>query len=231
LMLGDNKLQQDELRRLKPIIASKLAELKQSVKARREKGLEVALAVVKTNLGKRTMESIRSSIERMESTEESLLITRLHRLNRESAKATAYSTCLIGASYILIGVMLALIGRLLARGEQDRQRLKLQYEIARILAEPQSLSDSMNAILPEICHRLDWDLGAYWNINEEKNELSRAFHWQLPSLNTPEFEEASSSLKLARGVGLLGRVWETGEPIWVPDVGKDDSFVRAKAAL
>jgi PAS domain S-box-containing protein len=230
VLLGDNKLQQDELKRVKPIIASKLAELKESIKTRREKGFDAATAVVKTNLGRATMDHIRSSIERMESTEESLLITRLNRLNRESAKATAYSTCLIGASYILIGVMLALIGRLLASIEQDRRRLKLQYEIARILAEPKSLNDSMTAILKEICDRLDWDLGAYWSSNAERNELSRAFHWHLPNLNTAEFEDASSSLKLARGVGLLGRVWDTGKPIWVPDVTKDASFLRAKAA-
>src|SRR5262249_24556166 len=117
-LLGDNKTQQEELERVRPIISSKIAELKESVKVRREKGFAAASAVVKTDLGKTTMENIHASIERMQNTEQNLLVARLMRLTQESSWARVYSVCMIGASYVLIGVMLALIGRLLRRVER-----------------------------------------------------------------------------------------------------------------
>ena len=46
----------------------------------------------------------------------------------------------------------------------------------------------------------------------------------------PAFEQASRKLVLARGEGLPGRVWETGEPAVVDDVRIDKNFPRAAAA-
>ena len=46
----------------------------------------------------------------------------------------------------------------------------------------------------------------------------------------PEFEATSRQAAFAPGIGLPGRVWETGKPIWLPDIVHDPNFPRAPVA-
>lgn len=230
ILLADNKPQQGEFKRLKPIIALKLSELKKCIKARQETGFDAARAIVESNVGRATMDDIRESIERMKSTEESHLVSRLNHLSKESDRARAYSVCLIIASYILSGIMLALIGRLLARVERDRVRLTLQYQIARILADPQPLHESMITILETICTWLHWDFAAFWSWDKYTDELRCAYSWHLPTISLPEFQAVSSKTRMPKGVDFLGRAWEKGEPIWIVDARAEKKFQRAEEA-
>jgi signal transduction histidine kinase/CheY-like chemotaxis protein len=51
-----------------------------------------------------------------------------------------------------------------------------------------------------------------------------------PSVTFVEFEAITRKGTFAPGVGLVGRVWASGEPAWIPDVTRDDNFPRARAA-
>ena len=46
-----------------------------------------------------------------------------------------------------------------------------------------------------------------------------------------EFEEASCSRRFARGEGLPGRIWESGECAWIIDIVSDDNFPRFASAI
>lgn len=59
--------------------------------------------------------------------------------------------------------------------------------------------------------------------------LRSAGLWHLADHQRFEaFRELTESLTFARGVGLPGRVWETGKPAWIIDVAADENFPRAK---
>src|SRR5439155_24714345 len=45
------------------------------------------------------------------------------------------------------------------------------------------------------------------------------------------FEQATLGAEFRRDVGLAGRVWATGDPVWVPDVLLDPTMTRALPAL
>ena len=47
----------------------------------------------------------------------------------------------------------------------------------------------------------------------------------------PEFESESRKSVFTKGMGLPGRVWESGNPSWIDDVVEDKNFLRAKAAV
>ena len=61
----------------------------------------------------------------------------------------------------------------------------------------------------------------------ERLEPSGIWHCQDTTVHG-EFMEVTERTRFARGEGLPGRIWESGEPAWIVDVQKDPNFPRAK---
>jgi signal transduction histidine kinase/integral membrane sensor domain MASE1/CheY-like chemotaxis protein len=113
---------------------------------------------------------------------------------------------------------------------RTEQRLEVQEAVSRILADSADLKNASSKILQVLCERAKWSSGALWYVDREANQLSCLEIWQVPSLEAPLFEADSRQRKFAPGVGLPGRVWQSGEPTWIPDVTKDGNFPRASLA-
>lgn len=114
--------------------------------------------------------------------------------------------------------------------KQAEKRLEVQYITARVLAESATLSEATPKILQAICDSLGWDVGELWSVNQQANVLDFVTAWYQPSVKVPEFEAVTRSITFAPGVGLPGRVWNTGEPVWTADVLQDSNFLRAAVA-
>jgi PAS domain S-box-containing protein len=122
------------------------------------------------------------------------------------------------------------------RFETDRpahaeQRLTAEYVSARALAESATLAEAAVRVLQALCEALGWDHGALWNVDAGSGVLRCVETWHLPTLELTQFERTSRRTTFARGVGLPGRVWASGEPAWVPDVAADSNFPRATVAV
>jgi signal transduction histidine kinase/CheY-like chemotaxis protein len=74
-------------------------------------------------------------------------------------------------------------------------------------------------------------MGAIWRADEEAGVLRCVELWHVPQLRTPEFETVTRTASFPSNVGLPGRVWANGKPLWVPDVVVDANFPRAIYAL
>jgi PAS domain S-box-containing protein len=109
--------------------------------------------------------------------------------------------------------------------------LKTQYLISRALAEAGGLTDAAPRILQAICESLEWEHSALWIIDHDANVLRCLETWNTPRAQAAEFETLSRESAFAPGVGLPGRVWETKQPVWLPDVPLDGNFPRAPAAI
>src|SRR5437868_4885114 len=68
------------------------------------------------------------------------------------------------------------------------QRLTVQYQAARILAETVSLQAAGPKLLQAICESLGWDLGQFWLVDREANLLRWLASWNVPSLAASDFE-------------------------------------------
>jgi two-component system, sensor histidine kinase and response regulator len=110
------------------------------------------------------------------------------------------------------------------------RRLAAEYATARVLAESSRLADAAPRILQAICVTLGWEHGALWRVDEGHNVLRCVETWQAAGADFTEFEALSRSTTFTRGVGLPGRVWQTGRPAFIPDVPEDDNFPRAPTA-
>jgi hypothetical protein len=110
------------------------------------------------------------------------------------------------------------------------RRHRVQYALTRVLADSPSLADAAPRILQAICESLDWDVGMLWVVDEQSTRLRCLEVWQRGNV-APEFETLSRVMTLTRGVGLPGRVWQSGESAWIQDVVVDANFPRSRAAL
>jgi two-component system sensor histidine kinase/response regulator len=108
------------------------------------------------------------------------------------------------------------------------RRLHAEYTITRALAESRSLREAAPRILAAVCETLGWVHGALWQVDVGAERLRCVESWHKTAL--PAFEAATWATTFARGVGLPGRVWATGQPAWIADVVRDPNFPRAEAA-
>ena len=98
------------------------------------------------------------------------------------------------------------------------RRLRAEHVVARALVEACTFEEAVPRILEAICGALDWEHGALWNIDRANDVLRCAEIFTAASASFPEFNAASRSSSFRRGIGLPGRVWASGEPVWIPDV-------------
>jgi PAS domain S-box-containing protein len=103
-------------------------------------------------------------------------------------------------------------------------------EIARALGESATLAEAAPRMLAAVCESLGWEYGALWEVDRGGKTLRCVGTWHAPHLQVTEFIEISRTTRFTRGVGLPGRVWESGRPAWIPDVVGDHNFPRAPAA-
>ena len=99
---------------------------------------------------------------------------------------------------------------------------RVEHAVAHSLATASRSDQVYRAVLATIGGWLGWELGAAWEIAPPTREHLRCVEiWCAPGTDASGFEELTRRTRLARGVGLPGRVWESGDPRWIPDVTLD----------
>ena len=101
------------------------------------------------------------------------------------------------------------------------QRLLAQHRVARILAEAATVEEATPKILQAICESLKWELGAVWGMDATAGVLRCTEVWRAPSAEATQFEIVTRNSTFRSGSGLPGRVWATGKPAYIADVGHD----------
>ena len=126
--------------------------------------------------------------------------------------------------------MVGEIRKALADTKRSGRRLASEYAVTRVLAESATLKVAAQAILRALGESLDWELGMFWSRDEQAHCLRFVDLWHAPHLKPTEFIDDSRGRTFRHGEGLIGRVWATGKPIWIPDVATDPNFRRAPMA-
>ena len=106
---------------------------------------------------------------------------------------------------------------------------RVEYAVARILAESDRPVEVYGAVLEVIGSSLGWELGAVWETGPGDDLLRCVRAWHVGG-GFPEFEALSERITLAPGEGLPGRVVASGEPAWIVDPAENANFPRAAVA-
>ncbi|HYY21189.1 MAG TPA: SpoIIE family protein phosphatase [Thermoleophilaceae bacterium] len=131
---------------------------------------------------------------------------------------------------VAVGGGLALwIAHLRERRETDAARLATQYAVARALSDSDTLEEAAPRLLEAIGGTLGWALGGTWVVGEP-GALRCVATWEAPGVDPAGFDALSREVVLRRGVGLPGRAWELGRPVWLADVTQEENFPRVEAA-
>ncbi len=109
-------------------------------------------------------------------------------------------------------------------------QLQLQHVVTRVLAESSTLDEATPRLLQTICEHANWDFGELWIADRANNVIRCTAHWSRMAGQFTEFEHSSESWVFAPGYGLPGRVWISGEPLWMSDVVYDKLFLRSHIA-
>ena len=110
--------------------------------------------------------------------------------------------------------------------KRAEQLLRLEHAVARCLAEADSISEGLTAAIRTVCEAQHWDCGRFFRTDEEAGVLLFAESWSKPGPQFDLYIERSRKVTYAPGVGLVGVVWQTGEPLWVADVARDPRASR-----
>ena len=110
------------------------------------------------------------------------------------------------------------------------RRLHAQFETAHALAESASLAEAAPRILRALGESLGYDHGAVWTVDPAGAAIRCLETWHPPSVSLPEFDAVSRATAFSLGIGLPGRVWQSGRPAWIEDVVRDTNFPRAPIA-
>jgi two-component system, cell cycle sensor histidine kinase and response regulator CckA len=109
-------------------------------------------------------------------------------------------------------------------------RIAAEHAVTRILAESHTLDAAAPRILAAIGERLGWVVGVFWIVDPGSDVLRVAGRWSVTDPALHRFIRVTEQTTFSRGVGLPGRVWESGDSVWVDDVVREASFPRADAA-
>ena len=122
------------------------------------------------------------------------------------------------------------IGQFIERENQQR-RLQAHHDVTNLLAISPSLTQASPQILKAICESLGWAVWRHLVCRFPKMRVLQCIEvWHPPAALFEEFTARSLEATLSRGIGLPGRVWESGEPAWIADVVVDPNFPRAPIA-
>jgi diguanylate cyclase (GGDEF)-like protein/PAS domain S-box-containing protein len=119
----------------------------------------------------------------------------------------------------------------ISRNITERKRAEelqaLEHAVTRCLAEADSVSGALKAVLRVVCESRGWECGRYFRRDEAAGVFRFAESWYLPSPALERFVAYSAERTFTLGVGIVGLAG-AGEPQWVADITQDARVVNRK---
>lgn len=116
--------------------------------------------------------------------------------------------------------------------KRAQQEIELLLSVTQAVSETNDFERSFELALERVCSALDWHYGEVW-IQEPGRGLSASRIWSGEPGHFDKFRAMTEQFVGATNHGLVGRVWSTGESIWIPDIvaSSEASFTRREAAI
>lgn len=112
--------------------------------------------------------------------------------------------------------------------EQKRadRRQTLQHAVAKVLAASSTVEQAIPDLLQAIVVSLDWEVGLFWRVQDDRRSLTCAHEWSIDSTMDQEFLRNSRQQDHGPDSDLPGCCWARGEPLWIEDLAGASLFTR-----
>lgn len=152
-------------------------------------------------------------------------VSALHKDGHEFPVELAVSPARIGESY-----MFSAFVRDITERRKAERRLASQYAVTRVLDDVATLEEAVSKVMRAVGESLEWELGVFWTLDKTSGLLRCFNHWSAAALDAEEFLKSSQAQSFKPGVGLPGRIWESGQPVWIRDIATEFDLPRSEMA-
>jgi len=114
----------------------------------------------------------------------------------------------------------------ISQRKRAEQLLALEHTVTRCLSEADSASVALKAVIRIICESEGWECGRYFCMDDKTAGMRVGEVWGIQNAAIQRFITAAGEVSYGTGVGFVGRVWQSNQPLWVSDVGKDARTVQ-----
>lgn len=108
--------------------------------------------------------------------------------------------------------------------------LGLEYTVARSLVEATDSATALKSVIRAVCEAQNWDCGRYFELDTGASVMRFHESWGAPIPAVEEFLEKSRGMVFHLGAGLKGRVYRSGQPLWVVAEATDTGVSQAALA-
>jgi PAS domain S-box-containing protein len=224
--VSEDVRQLELLSKVEQLIQFELSELKASIALHKRIGREAAPKAILSRQDSANMGHIQELLRLLKDREEQVLIERTVTASKNADEALTRLAALAGLAVVVLLFTALSIERLMKSSMENQITLLVQYISSKILAESATESEAIKQILSLICETLGMAAAAIWTMDRQASVLRCKHFYSGPGTPLPRLESISRTMVISPKIGLCGRVWDSGEALWISDVMRDPDFPR-----
>lgn len=131
-------------------------------------------------------------------------------------------------SDVFVGFLRDVSERKRAETQMDFQlrESRLMLELSDLASRNCSFEEALLATLDGICGLADWPVGHAFLVSDDGSELVSGAWSSGAGDAAPQLVDRTESMRFKPGIGLPGRVLQSGKPLWLSSVREDQNFLR-----
>jgi diguanylate cyclase (GGDEF)-like protein/PAS domain S-box-containing protein len=108
--------------------------------------------------------------------------------------------------------------------------LRLEHAVIRELAAAQNIAAGLTAALRLVCASQQWSLGVFWRHDGAVGALRFDQYWCDEDPGALRYVDGARSVLFGPQVGLWGKAWQSGRPLWSNDFSNDPRALQTHLA-